>query len=459
MTKKITVIGAGPGGYVAAIKAAKMGAEVTVIEKEKIGGTCLNRGCIPTKSLIASAEALETIKEAENYGIKIKGEIIPDINAIIERKDKIVERLNKGIEYLFEKNNVKLIKGEGKIVERNKVRIKKPGGEEEIIESHAIIIATGSVPGKNIFPFDGRKILTSDEILNLRHIPKSILIVGAGVIGCEFAMFYQKLGTEVTIVELLERALATEDAEISKEIEKMLKRKKIKLYTKTKIKDVEVKEEEVIATLEDKRQVKAEIMLVAIGRKASIEGIGLEEAGVKTERGRIIVDEKMRTNVEGIYAIGDVVPGLQLAHVASFEGICAAENIMGKQSKMDYSVIPHAIFTEPEIGAVGLTEEEARNRGYRVRVGRFYFRGLGRAQAADKINGFVKIVADEEEDTILGAHIIGQNATDIVHEAALAMACGVKVKEFSRVVHSHPTFSEALMEAVHDVHGESVHNA
>jgi len=458
MSKKIVVIGAGPGGYVAAIKAAKLGADVTVVEKDKVGGTCLNKGCIPTKALLSSSEVLEVIKEAKSYGIVLEGEARPDINAIIERKDKIVERLNKGIEFLFEKNRVKLIRGKGEIFNNQRVKVVEEDGKEEIIDADAIIIATGSSPNKSLFPFDGKKVLTSDEILNLKHVPKSIIIVGAGVIGCEFAMFYERIGTEVTVVEMLDRALPTEDFEISKEMEKMLKRKKIKLYTKSKIVEVKLGEEEVEAYLEDGKVLKAEIMLVAIGRKANIEGLGLEEIGVKTEGGRIIVDQRMQTNIEGIYAIGDVVPGLQLAHVASFEGICAAENIMGKQSIMDYSAIPHAIFTEPEIGAVGLTEEEAVKRGYKVKIGRFYFRGLGKAQASDKLNGFVKIVADEEEDKILGAHIIGPNATDLVHEVAVAMACGIKVSEFSKVVHSHPTFSEAVMEAVHDVHGQSIHN-
>ncbi|TYP56652.1 dihydrolipoyl dehydrogenase [Thermosediminibacter litoriperuensis] len=460
MSKRIVVIGAGPGGYVAALTAAKLGAQVTVIEKDRVGGTCLNRGCIPTKALLASAEVLTAVREAEEYGIKIEGEIIPDMGLIIARKNKVVERLNKGIEFLFETNNVRLVKGKGTLVDNKAVKVDLEEGGCETLEVDNIIIATGSSPAKiPVFPFDGKKVLTSDEILNLGYVPSSIIIVGAGVIGCEFGTFFSTMGSAVTMVEMMERVLPTEDPDVGKEMEKVLKRKKIKLHLKSRIEKVEIQENGVKAVLDSGKELEAEIMLVATGRKAEINGIGLETVGVKMDKGRIIVDDRMETSVKGIYAIGDIVPGLQLAHVASFEGICAAENIMGIESRMDYSAVPRGIFTDPEVGAVGMTEEEALNAGFRIRTGRFYFRGLGRAQAAGKIIGFAKIIAEEDTDQILGASIMGPNATDLVHEIVPAIKYGITVKDLSKLIHSHPTFSEAVMEALHDVHGQSIHNA
>ncbi|WP_041424070.1 dihydrolipoyl dehydrogenase [Thermosediminibacter oceani] len=460
MSKRIVVIGAGPGGYVAALKAAKLGAQVTVVEKDKVGGTCLNRGCIPTKALLASAEVLTAIKEAEEYGIRVEGKITPDMGLIIARKNKVVERLNKGIEFLFEKNNVRLVKGKGTLVGNKAVKVELEEGGCETLEADNIIIATGSSPAKiPVFPFDGKRVLTSDEILDLDYVPSSIIIVGAGVIGCEFGTFFSAVGSAVTMVEMMERVLPTEDSDLGKEMEKVLKRKKIKLHLKSRIEKVEIKENGVKAVLDSGKELEAEIMLVATGRRAEINDLGLETVGVKTDKGRIIVDDRMETSVKGIYAIGDIVPGLQLAHVASFEGICAAENIMGIESRMDYSAVPRGIFTDPEVGAVGMTEEEALNAGFRIRTGRFYFRGLGRAQAAGKIIGFAKIIAEEGTDKILGASIIGPNATDLVHEIVPAIKCAITVKDMSKLIHSHPTFSEAVMEALHDVHGQSIHNA
>ncbi|ADL07571.1 dihydrolipoamide dehydrogenase [Thermosediminibacter oceani DSM 16646] len=460
VSKRIVVIGAGPGGYVAALKAAKLGAQVTVVEKDKVGGTCLNRGCIPTKALLASAEVLTAIKEAEEYGIRVEGKITPDMGLIIARKNKVVERLNKGIEFLFEKNNVRLVKGKGTLVGNKAVKVELEEGGCETLEADNIIIATGSSPAKiPVFPFDGKRVLTSDEILDLDYVPSSIIIVGAGVIGCEFGTFFSAVGSAVTMVEMMERVLPTEDSDLGKEMEKVLKRKKIKLHLKSRIEKVEIKENGVKAVLDSGKELEAEIMLVATGRRAEINDLGLETVGVKTDKGRIIVDDRMETSVKGIYAIGDIVPGLQLAHVASFEGICAAENIMGIESRMDYSAVPRGIFTDPEVGAVGMTEEEALNAGFRIRTGRFYFRGLGRAQAAGKIIGFAKIIAEEGTDKILGASIIGPNATDLVHEIVPAIKCAITVKDMSKLIHSHPTFSEAVMEALHDVHGQSIHNA
>jgi dihydrolipoamide dehydrogenase len=318
MTKKIVIIGAGPGGYVGAIKAAKMGAEITVVEKDKAGGTCLNRGCIPTKALLACSDVLTNIREAKDFGITVEGEIKPDINFMMDRKDKIVERLVNGIEFLLDKNNVRFVKGSGKITDKNRVTVTMDDGSTEEVEADAIVIATGSSPAQiPIFSYDGKKVITSDEALNLRQIPKSMIIVGAGVIGCEFGMFFNSLGTSITMVEMMDHALPLEDKEIGGEMEKALKRKKIKLMLKSKIEKAEKTDTGVKAILDNGKEIEADIMLVAIGRKANTSDIGLEQLGVAVDRGRILVDEYMQTNVEGIYAIGDVIPGPQLAHLAS----------------------------------------------------------------------------------------------------------------------------------------------
>ena len=458
MAKKIVIIGAGPGGYVGAIKAAKMGAQVTLVEKEKVGGTCLNRGCIPTKALLAASDVLTKVKEAKDFGIIIEGDIKPDINFIMERKDKIVERLVSGIEFLLEKNNVKLVNGTGKIADKNKVTVTKADGSSEELEADAIIIATGSSPARiPTFPYDGQKVITSDEALNLRYIPKSMIIVGAGVIGCEFANFFNSIGTSVTLVEMMDHVLPLEDKEIGSEMAKFLKRKKIKLILESKIDKVETNDKFVKAVLDNGKEIEADIMLVAIGRKANISDIGLEELGIAVDRGRILVDEYMETNVKGIYAIGDVVPGAQLAHVASAEAECAVENIMGHKNKMDYSAVPRGVFTDPEVAGVGLTEEEAIANGYSIKKGEFAFRGLGKAQAIGQIFGKVKVIVDENTDKLLGASIIGPNATDIIHELAVGVRYGLTAEQLGRVIHSHPTLSEAVMEALQDVNGKSAH--
>jgi len=458
MAKRIVFLGGGPGGYVGAIKAAKMGADVTVVEKDNVGGTCLNRGCIPTKALLACSDVLTNIKDAKDFGITIEGEIKPDIVSMMDRKDKIVERMVSGIEFLFDKNNVKLIKGTGKITEKDVVTVVKGDKTTETIKTDAIVIGTGSSPAKiPIFPYDGEKVITSDEALNLRELPESMIIVGAGVIGCEFGMFFNNLGIKINIVEMMDHALPLEDKEIGKEMQKVLKRKKIKLLLKTKIEKAELTDKGVRAILGDGKELEADMMLVAIGRKSNITGIGLEEMGIKIDRGRILVDEYMQTNVDGIYAIGDVVPGAQLAHLASAEAICAVHNILGEKCKMDYKAVPRGVFTNPEVAGVGLTEEEALERGHKIKKGDFAFRGLGKAQAMGALLGKVKIIACEKTDKILGASIIGPHATDLIHELAVGVKFGLTAKQLGNTIHSHPTLSEAIMEALEDVHGQSAH--
>jgi len=458
MAKRIVFIGAGPGGYVGAIKAAKMGAEVIVAESDRVGGTCLNRGCIPTKALLASSDVLTAIKEAEEFGIHIDGKVSPDIGAIMDRKDKVVERLVKGIEFLFEKNNVKMIKGTASISNKNEVTVSKDDGSAETIKADAIVVATGSSPAQiPIFPYDGNKVLISDEALNLRVLPTSMIIVGAGVIGCEFGMFFNNLGTTITMVEMMDHALPLEDKEIGREMEKVLKRKKIKLMLGTKIVKAEATGNGVKAVLENGEEIQAEMMLVAIGRKANIQGLGLEQAGVRVEKGRIPVDEYMRTNIDGIYAVGDVVPGPQLAHLASAEAECAVENIMGNKCAMDYSAVPRGVFTDPEVAGAGLTEEEALAQGYGIKKGTFDFRGLGKAQAMGQLAGRVKVIADEKTGKILGASILGPHATDLIQELVAGIKYGLTAEELGMAIHSHPTLSEAVMEALKDVNGDAIH--
>lgn len=458
MPKKIVFIGAGPGGYVGAIRAAKRGAKVTVVEKDTVGGTCLNRGCIPTKALLACSDVLNSINSAKDFGIKVEGRVTPDISAMMDRKDKVVATLVKGIELLFKANGIEYIAGTGKITKKNEVTVTKPDGSTVELEADAIVIATGSIPAQiPIFPYDGERVFTSDEALQLRKIPKSMIIVGAGVIGCEFGMFFHSLGSSVTIIEMMSHALPLEDAQIGREMGKVMKRKKIKLMTDTKIEKAEFTEDGVKAILEGGKEVEAEVMLVAIGRRANIEDLGLEELGIEVDRGRIIVDEHMRTNVEGIYAIGDVVPGAQLAHLASAEAECAVANILGDEVKMDYSAVPRGVFTDPEVAGVGLTEEEALEKGYTIKKGEFAFRGLGKAQAMGQLLGMVKIVADEETDKVLGASIIGPHATDLIQEITVGIKYGLTAREIGGSIHSHPTLTEAIMEALQDVNDEAIH--
>ncbi|NOZ24556.1 MAG: dihydrolipoyl dehydrogenase [Nitrospirae bacterium] len=456
---RLLVLGAGPGGYVAALKAAQLGAEVTVVEDTEVGGTCLNRGCIPTKALVASAEAIHKAKKLGEYGVDVSGTIVPNLSRIMERKDKVVSTQVKGIRSLFKSWGVNLIEGKGMLLSPEKVEVEKKDGSVEIVETDKIIIATGSKPAQiPIFPFDGEHILSSDDALNIKAIPKSLIIVGAGVIGCEFACIFRELGTDVTMVEMMPGAISTEDPEISKLLEKELKKKKIKLMTGVKVERVEGQHDGIHVGLAGGKELVAEKLLVSIGRSLNTENIGLEAIGVKKgSRGEIEVNEKMETNIDGIYAIGDVTGGILLAHVASKEGIVAAYNACGIEKKIDYSVVPAAIFTSPEIASVGLRENQASDKGINYVTGHFQFRALGKAHAMGEIAGFVKVVAEKDTDRLLGVHIIGPNASDLVHEAAVAIKAGLKVRDIADTIHAHPTLSEGLMEAAEDVHGEAIH--
>ena len=456
---KIAIIGGGPGGYVAAIKAAMLGAEVTVIEKRRVGGTCLNVGCIPTKALLASSSMLNNIKEAKSFGINIDGEINIDFSSIMSRKDKIVNQLINGIEFLFEKRGINLINGFGKLIDKNNIEVTMEDGSKEVVNADRIILANGSVPViPEIFPYDGKTVITSDELLSLQELPKSMLIIGGGVIGCEIGQFLRTLGTEVTIVEMNEQLLPFEDKDVAKQLQRQFKKDKIKVMTGVGVETCQVIDNQVVATLSNGKQIKSQYALVAVGRKPNLNNSGIKELGIEINKGKIVVNQNLETNIEGIYAIGDLIDTPFLAHVASKEGIVAVENALGKSKVVDYTAVPRCVYTEPEVAAVGKTEKQLEAEGIEYNIGQFDFRTLGKAQAIGHFQGFIKVLADEN-DVIVGASIVGPHATDLLTELSLAIHLKLTTEQVGDVIHAHPTLSEGLMEAIHDVHGECIHSA
>jgi dihydrolipoamide dehydrogenase len=437
-----------------------LGGKVVVIEKDEVGGTCLNRGCIPTKALIASAEAYEIVRKAGEFGIAVSGEAKPDLAAMVARKDKIVELQVKGIKGLFQGFGVSLVPGEGTITAPGRLLVKKKEGEQEEIAARKVIIATGSrpadLPGLTL---NGQSIISSTEALSLNEIPRSLLIVGAGVIGCEFAFLFHSLGAEVSMVEMLPHALPLEDEDISRLLERELRKRKIALCCNNRVENLKQDQDgKCVARLTGGETITAEKILLSVGRKFNVEGLGLETVGINLgNRGEIPVNERMETQREDIYAIGDVVGGMLLAHVASRGGIVAITNALGGGEKMDTRVVPSAIFTHPEIGSVGLREKEAKELGHEVKVGRVPYRALGKSHALGEIVGEVKIVAEAGSGELLGVHIMGPCATEIIHEAALALSMEATVEELAEMIHAHPTLSELLMEAAHDVSGRAIH--
>lgn len=459
-TFDIVVLGAGPGGYVAAIRGAQLGAKVCVIEKEEVGGTCLNWGCIPTKALIASVRSLEGANSGKDYGFGIDGTVQADFGRMMARKDQVVERQVKGIQSLFKQYDITLHYGAGKFVDPHTIEVTKPDGTTDQVRAEKVVIATGSkpsdLPGITI---DGQSIISSNEALVLQEVPERMIIIGAGAIGCEFASIFHALGSEVSMVELLPQAVPMEDEEISRTLERELKKQKIKLYVDTSVESVEPGEQRAVtARLSNGQVLSAEKILVSVGRAFNVQGVGLEVIGVEQgRRGEIVVNERMETNVQGVYAIGDVVGGMMLAHVASREAIVAIENALGGDISIDYSAVPACIYSQPEIASTGLKEKEAIDKGYRVRIGRFQMRGLGMAHALGELSGLVKVVADADTDRLLGAHMIGAHVTEMIHQAVLAIHAGVTLERWATMIHAHPTMSEALQEAVHDVHGMAIH--
>jgi dihydrolipoamide dehydrogenase len=467
--KHIAILGAGPGGYVAAIRAAQLGARVTVIENQALGGVCLNWGCIPSKALLAVVELGDKVKKAADYGLAVEGSVGYDPIRMVARKNKVVEGLIKGIATLFKTWNIEHVEGTGELLDAKSLRVVKRDGTEVTVKADAIVIATGSAwPNLPLFPVDGKQIITSKEALDLGSVPKNLLIVGGGVEGCEFASLYSGLGTKVTLVEMMANVLPLEDEEIASFMARELKKRGVELYTGTTVEKVERQPGAVRATLKDGTVVDAEQVLVSVGRGFNSRGIGLEKTGVQVgKRGEILVNDRLETNVRGVYAIGDVVGKAMLAHVASAQGKIAVQNILGHASKVSYNLIPAGIFTLPEIGRVGLTEQQARekvqavgrNPDTDVRIGRFRYAALGKAQGSGDVTGMFKIITDGKTRSILGVHIVGAHAADLIHEAAMAMHLGATPAQVAEMIHAHPTLSEGLMEAAEDVEGMAIHLA
>ena len=465
----VVVIGAGTGGYPAAIRAAQLGLSVAVVERQKVlGGTCLNWGCIPTKALIEHAHALKVAQQAKEWGLKIDGASVQiDMKQVQARKNRVVTGLTKGVEFLFKKNGIEWIKGTGRL---GKFGVVQVTGDEsrELKAGREVIIATGSAPrGVPGVTIDRKRIITSDEAIGLAEVPKSIVILGAGAIGVEFATIFRRFGSEVTIIELLPRLVPLEDEAISAELQKAFRKQGIAVHTGSKVAGARTSGDRVEIDAElaggKVEKLAADYLLVATGRRPVTDGLGAEEIGVTLERGYVRVDEFYRTGVPGVSAIGDVItlgwPGHpQLAHVSTAEGVAVAERIAGSAPRtVDYNAVPSCTYTEPEIGSVGLTEQEAKERGYDVAVGSFPFMALGRAKIAGEVEGFVKIVADRKYDEILGVHIIGPRATEVIAEATAAIGLECTTEELGRIIHAHPTMAEAMGEAAHAVHGKAIH--
>ena len=455
----VGIIGGGPGGYVAAIKAAQLGGSVCLIEKGEWGGTCLNRGCIPTKTLFAVANLATQVQEASAFGIRIGGEATIDYAQILDHKTSVIKQLTGGIAQLLKANGVDTFNGTATLTDRNSIVVSKSDGTTEQLHAKNIIIATGSEPAEPpVFDIDEEQVLTTTGILNLTELPESLLIVGGGVSGCEFASIFSALGCQVTVLELLPTILATEDLQVIRHIQLFMKRKGITIHTGAKLTHVKKSEAGVTAVLESGEELAAEKMLVSIGRRYNTENIGLEAVDVHTADGKIVVDAQMQTNVPGIYAVGDVASRYLLAHVASAEGKIAARNCLGDRVEMDYQVIPWCVFTLPEIGHVGMTEKEATDEGYEVKIGRFPYAANGKALGLGETDGFVKTVSDVESGDILGVHIVGAQASTLIHEAAVAVRLGASAEDIAHTVHAHPTLSEMVMESAEAAYGRAIHS-
>ena len=458
----VIVIGGGPGGYVAAIRLAQLGAKVLLVEKDKLGGTCLNRGCIPTKALLQSVETLEAIRESARMGIKC-GEPEADTKSIDNRKQKVVDQLVGGVGYLLKARKVEVIYGEAQFVSDKKVKITDWEGNTCFAKAESILIASGSKPAMPPIPgIDGNNVITSNEALELRDIPDSMLVIGGGVIGVELGSVYAGLGTKVTIVEVFPQILPAMDEEVVQELTKHFK-EKIDIHTAAKVISIgDGKGKKVVRVQTADGQtldIFADKVLVATGRMPETKGLNIDGIGIETLKGQIVVDEEFKTAVAGIYAIGDVTGGIQLAHAASAQGIAVAEKIMGKEPEVNLNIVPACIYTTPEIATVGMTEAQAKERGIAYKVGRFPFRANGKALAMGQSEGFVKIIADTQYGQIIGAQIIGPRATDMIGEIAVAMKLEATVEEIATTIHAHPTLSEAIMEAAYDCLGEAIHMA
>ncbi|HTO15941.1 MAG TPA: dihydrolipoyl dehydrogenase [Edaphocola sp.] len=468
MAFDVIVLGSGPGGYVAAIRAAQLGYKTAIVERENLGGICLNWGCIPTKALLKSAEVFHYLQSAQNYGITVEGSIKPDFDAIIKRSRGVADKMSKGIQFLMRKNKIEVIKGTGKLNASKELEVTAEDGSVTKHSAKHIILATGArsreLPS---LPIDGKKIIGYREALTLAKQPESMIVVGSGAIGVEFADFYSTLGTKVTIVEFMDRIVPVEDADISKELEKVFKKKGIEVMTSSSVEKADISGNGVKATVKTANgeiTLEAEILLSAAGVSTNIENIGIETLNITTEKGRVAVDPYYKTNVEGIYAIGDIVPGQALAHVAMKEAVICIEAIAQKEGKyanipvaLDYGNVPGCTYCHPEIASVGLTEKAAKEAGYEIKVGKFPFSASGKASAAGATDGFVKVVIDAKYGEWLGCHMIGANVTEIIAESVTARKLETTYHEQLDTIFPHPTMSEAVKDAIEVALGEAIH--
>ncbi|MBA5793226.1 dihydrolipoyl dehydrogenase [Flavobacterium sp. xlx-214] len=462
MKYDIIILGSGPGGYVTAIRASQLGFKVAVVEKENLGGICLNWGCIPTKALLKSAQVFDYLKHAADYGLTINGEVDKDFNAVIARSRGVADGMSKGVQFLMKKNKIEVIDGFGKVKPGKKVDVTDKDGKVTEISADHIIIATGArsreLPN---LPQDGTKVIGYRQAMTLPTQPKKMIVVGSGAIGVEFAHFYNSMGTDVTIVEFMPNIVPVEDEDISKQMERSLKKSGINIMTNSSVEKVDTSGEGVKATVKTAKGeeiIEADVLLSAVGIKSNIENIGLEETGIATDRDKILVNNFYQTNIPGYYAIGDVVPGQALAHVASAEGILCVEKIAGLHVEpLDYGNIPGCTYATPEIASVGMTEKKAKEAGYDIKVGKFPFSASGKAKAAGTPDGFVKVIFDAKYGEWLGCHMIGAGVTDMIAEAVVARKLETTGHEILKAVHPHPTMSEAVMEAVAAAYDEVIH--
>lgn len=460
MKYDIIVLGSGPGGYVTAIRASQLGFKTAVIEKENLGGICLNWGCIPTKALLKSAQVFDYLKHASDYGLTIK-EFDKDFGAVIQRSRGVASDMSKGIQFLMKKNKIDVIEGTGKVLPGKKVSVEKDGKKEEYTADH-IIIATGArsreLPN---LPQDGKKVIGYRQAMTLPEQPKSMIVVGSGAIGVEFAHFYNSMGTQVTVVEFMPNIVPVEDEDISKQFERSLKKSGISIMTNSSVEKVDTSGNGVKATVKTAKGeeiLEADVLLSAVGIKSNIENIGLEEVGIATDKDKVLVNKYYQTNIPGYYAIGDIVPGQALAHVASAEGILCVEKIAGLHVEpLDYGNIPGCTYATPEIASVGLTEKQAKEKGYELKIGKFPFTASGKAKAAGTPDGFVKVIFDAKYGEWLGCHMIGAGVTDMIAEAVVARKLETTGHEIIKSVHPHPTMSEAVMEAAAAAYDEVIH--
>lgn len=456
MKYDIIVIGSGPGGYVAAIRASQLGKKVAIVEKAELGGVCLNWGCIPTKALLKSAQVFSYCKNAAHYGVAIDGDVKPDFEKIVARSRTVADTMSKGVAFLMKKNNIDILTGFGRLAGEGRVDV-----EGTLYEADAIILATGARPRQMPFmPIDGQHVISSKEALTLPRLPQSMIVVGSGAIGSEFACLYASLGVKVTVVEYMPQMMPLEDEEVAKTMERSFRKMRATVLTSTTVKAVRVVDGACEVDIEGKKgaeTLSAEVVLSAVGIKSNIENIGLEELGIAVERDKIVVDEHYQTSAQGIYAIGDIIATPALAHVASAEAIHCVEHICGLQpDAVDYSTIPSCVFTSPEVASVGMTEQQARDKGIDYKVGRFPFTASGKATAAGDRDGFVKLIFDEQE-RLIGAHMVGATVTEMLGEPTLAKRLGATAHAIAKTIHSHPTMHEGLMEASEAAMGAAIH--